>query len=388
MVLRDERQIAKIITCGARYAEIETEELAEKQAIEQAIEHPIANPREEAFQGTSETAPPALRAALPEPVPFSEELAPANEIYNAAKNLLLEAVEDVRMGREVNVAAVIGVVENILDSLVRNPDTLPSLTQLKSHDEYTFSHSVNVGILVVAFGRHHGLAPDALLRLGVGGLLHDIGKVRVPLSILNKPGRYTKDEYAVMKRHPETGGEILYRTPGIAEDSIHPVVEHHERGDGTGYPYNKTLAKMNPFGLIAQLADVYDAMTSERVYHKERPPYEVLRYLYARGQTGHFDLSMVQKFIQCVGIYPVGSLVELSTGESGLVMSVNRDWLLAPRVLIIQSRHGPLTAPFLEVDLAEPNLTPVRTIMSVMDHSSLNINLADYLAKPQHRQSE
>ncbi len=388
MVLRDKGQIEKITACGAQYAEIETEELVEKQAEKQAIEHPLANPKEEAFQDIPETPPPALTAALPEPVPFSEELAPANEIYNAAKNLLLEAVEDVRMGREVNVAAVIGVVENILDSLVRNPDTLPSLTQLKSHDEYTFSHSVNVGILVVAFGRHHGLAPDALLRLGVGGLLHDIGKVHVPLSILNKPGRYTKDEYDVMKRHPETGGEILHRTPGIAEDSIHPALEHHERGDGTGYPYNKTLAKMNPFGLITQLADVYDAMTSERVYHKERPPYEVLRYLYARGQSGHFDLSMVQKFIQCVGIYPVGSLVELNTGESGIVMSVNRNWLLAPRVLITQGRNGPLSPPYLELDLAEPNLRPLRTIMSVQDHSSLNINLADYLAKPQHNPAE
>jgi HD-GYP domain-containing protein (c-di-GMP phosphodiesterase class II) len=245
-----------------------------------------------------------------------------------------------------------------------------------------------VGVLSVAFGRQHGLSPDALLRLGIGGLLHDIGKVRVPLDVLNKPGQYTKDEYNIMKQHPEVGAEILAKTPGIAEESIHPALEHHERGDGTGYPHNKTLAKMNFFGLITQIVDVYDAMTSERVYHQERPPYEVLRYLYARGQSGHFDLATVQKFIQCVGIYPVGSLVELSTGESGIVMSVNRDWLLAPRILITQGRHGPLAAPFLEVDLAEPNLSPVRNILSVLDHSSLSINLADYLAKPQHQQPE
>lgn len=378
MVLRDAAQIAKIIACGARYAEIESEEPLDERPIETV----------EAFDSVSETRPPSLDAAPLESVPFEEELAPANEVYNAAKTILFEAVQDIRMGREVNVAAVAGVVQNILESLIRNPDTLPSLTQLKSHDEYTFSHSVNVGVLTVAFGRHHGLSPDALLRLGIGGLLHDIGKVRIPLDVLNKPGHYTKDEYNLVKQHPEVGAEILSRTPGIAEDSIHPALEHHERGDGTGYPHNKTLAKMNFFGLITQIADVYDAMTSERVYHQERPPYEVLRYLYARGQSGHFDLTTVQKFIQCVGIYPVGSLVELSTGESGIVMSVNRDWLLAPRILIIQGRHGPLAAPFLEVDLAEPNLTPVRTIMSVLDHSSLNINLADYLAKPQHRQSE
>jgi len=230
--------------------------------------------------------------------------------------------------------------------------------------------------------------PAPLLRLGTGALLHDIGKIRVPLAILNKPGRYTKDEYDIMKRHPEAGAEILFRTPGIAEDSIHPALEHHERGDGTGYPYNKTLAKMNFFGLITQVADVYDAMTSKRVYHQERPPYEVLRYLYARGQAGHFDLITVQKFIQCVGIYPVGSLVELNTGESGIVISLNRDSLLAPRVLITQGRLGPLAAPYREVDLAESSLRPPRTIVSVRDHSSHSINLADYLAKPRHRQPE
>jgi HD-GYP domain-containing protein (c-di-GMP phosphodiesterase class II) len=378
MMLRTEAQIAKIIECGAKYAEIETEELANEPASH----------RIEAFEKAPETTVPAPETPRLEQVPFAEEMAPANEVYNAAKTILHDAMEDIRMGREVNVAAVAGVVENILESLIRNPDTLPSLTQLKTHDEYTFCHSVNVGILSVAFGRHHGLSPDALRRLGIGGLLHDIGKVRVPLNILNKPGRYTRDEYDVVKRHPEVGAEILSRTPGIEADSIHPALEHHERGDGTGYPYNKTLAKMNFFGLITQIADVYDAMTSERVYHQERPPYEVLRYLYARGQSGHFDLTTVQKFIQCVGIYPVGSLVELNTGESGIVTSLNRDWLLAPRVLITQGRNGPLAAPYLEVDLAESNLDPTRTIMSVLDHSSFSINLADYLANPQPRQSE
>lgn len=107
-----------------------------------------------------------------------------------------------------------------------------------------------------------------------------------------------------MKRHPEEGAEILHKTNGITEDAIHPVLEHHERGDGSGYPFNKTLAKMNRYGLITQVADVYDAMTSKRAYHQQRPPYEVLRYLYARGQAGHFDFKTVQEFIQCVGIIP------------------------------------------------------------------------------------
>ena len=159
MVLRDEDQIQKIAACGAQYAEIETEELVEKQAIEQSI----ARPQEEAFQDTAETPPPTLKAALSEPVPFSEELAPANEIYNAAKNLLHEAVEDVRMGREVNVAAVIGVVENILDSLVRNPDTLPSLTQLKSQPFFTVIFFKSV--LVTGCTSVGKLSPEMVLKI-------------------------------------------------------------------------------------------------------------------------------------------------------------------------------------------------------------------------------
>jgi putative nucleotidyltransferase with HDIG domain len=380
-VLRDRRQIERIRTCGARYVEIETDETPPD------VNDPLATAIHTAGSVTAPTSPLASPGSC-EPAPYVEELPRANEVYSAAKNVLLEAVEDVRLGREVNIPAVTGIVENIVDSLVRNPDALPSLTRLKSHDEYTFSHSVNVGVLAVAFGRHHGLASDAILRLGTGALLHDIGKVRIPLEILNKAGQYTRREYEIMKRHPEAGAEILYKTHGITEDAIHPALEHHERGDGSGYPFNKTLAKMNRYGLITQVADVYDAMTSERVYHKQRPPYEVLRYLYARGQAGHFDFKTVQEFIQCVGIYPVGSLVQLDTGETAIIMTVNRNWLLAPRILIIEDHSGPLSAPYPEVDLAETSLQPPRTITGVLDHSSLAINLADYLGKPQHHPVE
>jgi putative nucleotidyltransferase with HDIG domain len=382
MALHTDRQIEKIRACGARYAEVETDEvLTESQGENSAPPH---QPTESTLQTIAAGSPDITENS----VPYHEEIGRADEVYTAAKTILLQAVEDVRMGREVNMSAVVDVVDNIVNSLVRNHDALPSLTRLKIHDEYTFSHSVNVGVLAVAFGRHHGLAPEAVRQLGTGALLHDIGKVNIPLSILNKPGRYTREEYDIMKRHPEAGAEILFKTRGITENVIHPALEHHERGDGTGYPYNKTLAKMNRFGLISQVADVYDAMTSERVYHKERPPYEVLRYLYARGQAGQFDFKTVQEFIQCVGIYPVGSLIELNTGETGIVISVNRNWLLAPRVLVLQDRSGPLQPPYLELDLSSGELKPHRSIVSVLDHSSLNINLADYLALLQHRQVE
>jgi HD-GYP domain-containing protein (c-di-GMP phosphodiesterase class II) len=238
---------------------------------------------------------------------------------------------------------------------------------------------VNVGVLATSLGRHRGLEGDALIRLGAGALLHDIGKVVIPIEILNKPGKFTKEEFEVMKRHPEAGAEILAKTDGISEETICPCLEHQERGDGKGYPYGKHLSEMSANGLITQVADVYDAITSERVYHKAKPPYEVLRYLYELGQKGELDVTIVQQFIQCVGIYPVGSFVELDTGERGIVLSLPPSGLLNPRVLIVYDQQGPVLPPCPIVDLSATDLKSRRTIKMVLDPALFGVNPAAYL---------
>jgi HD-GYP domain-containing protein (c-di-GMP phosphodiesterase class II) len=324
-------------------------------------------------------APPPFASFPPEPAPFDEELVRAKAIYLSAKSIIQDSMHDVRMGREVNLASVNEVVGGMVESLVRNRDSLTSLTRLKSFDEYTFYHSVNVGVLATSLGRHRGIEGDALIRLGAGALLHDIGKVMIPVEILNKPGKFTKEEFEVMKRHPEAGAEILAKTAGIAEETICPCLEHQERGDGKGYPYGKKLPEMSLNGLITQVADVYDAITSERVYHKAKPPYEVLRFLYNLGKSGELDLTIVQQFIQCVGIYPVGSFVELDSGERGIVLSLPPSGLLAPRVLIVFDQNGPVFPPCPVVDLSDPDVKPSRTICTVLDPAAFGVNPAAYL---------
>jgi HD-GYP domain-containing protein (c-di-GMP phosphodiesterase class II) len=356
--IHNDQQIEKIRGCGVRFVDIQEES---------ACAAPLV----------SDPDPP--EPELPQPVSHDEELVRAKAIYLSAKSIIQDSMHDVRMGQEINLVAVNDVVGEMVESLVRNRDSLTSLTRLKSFDEYTFYHSVNVGVLATSLGHHRGVEGDDLIRLGAGALLHDIGKVVIPVEILNKPGKFTKEEFEVMKRHPEAGAEILGKTTGAAHDTILPCLEHQERGDGKGYPYGKTLPEMSVNGLITQIADVYDAITSERVYHKAKPPYEVLRYLYTLGQKGELDVTIVQQFIQCVGIYPVGSFVELNTGERGIVLSLPPSGLLAPRVLIIFDQKGPVLPPCPVVDLSASDLEPQRTIKLVLDPAAYGVNPAAYL---------
>lgn len=335
--------------------------------------------------GESEPPPDAVVAGLaaetdrPDAVSFEEEVGQARAVHLAAKAIVRDAMEDVRMGREVNTDAVMEIAGEMVDSLARNRMALTSLTRLHSFDEYTFFHCVNVGVLTTAVGWCQGIVGDELIRLGAGALLHDIGKVTIPLEILNKPGKLTKDEYDVIKRHPEAGAEILHKTPGISEDTIIPCLEHQERGDGTGYPYRKTLAAMSRSGLITQVVDVYDALTTDRVYHKARTPYETLRYLYQLGQSGQLDLTVAQQLIRSTGIYPVGSVVEFDTGERGVVCAVEPRELLRPRVLLVSDGKETLSPPWPVVDLSDQSAGPPRAIRAVLDAAAAGIDPARYL---------
>src|SRR6185295_18586631 len=215
-----------------------------------------------------ETEPiqPIVTPPEPEPatVPFAEELPAARQVYQAAKLVIQQAMEDVRMGRALNMEAVSEVVGKMSDSILRNPDALTSLTRLKQFDEYTFFHSVNTSALALSVGRHLGYERVALLQLGTGMLLHDIGKTLIPVEILNKPGRYDPGEFEIMRQHVLRGAEILASTTGLNDMFLKPALEHHERVDGTGYPHRRPKADLSEFGLIAAIVDIYDAVTSDR----------------------------------------------------------------------------------------------------------------------------
>ncbi len=285
-----------------------------------------------------------------DPVALNEELPRATEIKINVTNVVKNVFNDVRMGKAIEIKDIKTQVATIVDSVFRNRDALLCLANLKDYDEYTFVHSVNVCILAVSFGRHLGLSRDQLESIGLGGLLHDIGKTHIPERILNKPGKYTEEEYTVMKRHVTLGVEILAKHENIPHEAALVTSQHHERYNGTGYPQKLYGEKISLIGQIGSISDVYEAMTYDRVYRKAASCHITLKRLYEWSDT-LFSRTLIEKFIQCIGIYPFGTFVELNTSHSGIVVTVNHEALLRPMVLIHFEKGKKLQNPLL-VDLA------------------------------------
>lgn len=373
MTVTSSDQIAQLRACGVKVLEVTYEEAPiHAESAELTVDEAPVAPEAEPVQ-------PESTEPLPEPIPFTEELPVARQVYLAAKSVIEEAMHDVRMGRAINMDAVNQVVADMAKSAVRNPDALTSLSRLKNFDEYTFYHSVNTSVLALSLGRSMGMNQATLHRLGVGSLLHDIGKTKIPLEILNKPGKFEPHEFEIMKQHAMRGVEVLSGTTGLTDEYVRPALEHHERVDGTGYPYGRSREELSQFGLISAVVDIYDAITSERCYHKAKPAHEALQFLYMISQKGHLEHTLVQRFIQIVGVYPVGSVVALNTGEIAVVRRVNRDAPLMPEVLIVKSDGNTLLSNPETVDLACTERSRRRSIVRVIDQGSVNINPVTYL---------
>lgn len=292
-------------------------------------------------------APPQLEPQ----VSVVEEMDRARSVHAQAHKVVRNMMQDVRLGKAVSMGDVDSVVEAISGSVLRNSGALIGLIGLKNKDDYTFLHSVSVCTLMVAFGRSLGLTGDALRELGIGGLLHDVGKTKVPEAVLNKPGSLTDEEFALIKRHPGDGHAILLETPGVGPIPLDITRHHHERIDGSGYPDRLAGDAITRAARMAAIVDVYDAITADRCYHKGMVATEALRKMWEWSKT-HFDNSMLQAFMRCVGIYPVGSLVRLESGRLGVVTEQNAISLLSPKVRVFfNARDGVYIAPEV-VDLA------------------------------------
>ncbi len=258
----------------------------------------------------------------------------ARQLYTSANKLMQDIMKDVRLGKQVSLEQCGSVVDNIFDSVMRCPSALLPLAQMKNRDEYTFQHSVSVSALAVAFGRVLDLAPAEIKEIALGGLLHDIGKARVPGKILNKPGALDNAEFAIMKGHVVSTAELLKGVRGISETAFNAAAQHHERFDGSGYPHGLKGEQISLHGQMIAIVDVYDAITSIRVYHKDMPPTEALKKMFA-WSGAHFNPRLVQAFIKGIGIYPAGSLVRMESEKLGIVREVVPEKLLQPIVQLI-----------------------------------------------------
>jgi putative nucleotidyltransferase with HDIG domain len=299
------------------------------------------DPGTDAVQGGSAGPEPPRRPGTdrasghePDGKPFPEVIQEALEVRTKTKQVVDHMLEDVRLGRSIDSDEARQAVENVMENITRNQEALICLTQLKNRDEYTSIHSMNVCVLCIAFARHLGLNDNLIRVLGMGALLHDLGKMRVPLEILNKPGKLTAEEFEVMKGHVLLGAEILQDTPGIPPGALKVVLEHHERYKGGGYPHALREDQISWLGQLSAIADVYDAITSDRVYHSHLPPHEAVKRMYAWSQRD-FNVTLMEKFIKCIGIYPLGSAVEINAADIGFVVSYDGSSALKPDVLLV-----------------------------------------------------
>lgn len=295
--------------------------------------------------------------------------------YTSALGLMRDLDRLIRTNRMASAERVRGVVRSLVDNILSNQHALLELSGLKDYDEYTFFHSVNVAILSLALGSMISSDRRFLTSLGVGSLMHDIGKITIPVDVLNKPGALTSGEWDSVRLHPLHGAEVAATMPGLDRSSIVVVLEHHMGQDMDGYPRRRPARRQHLTSRIVAVADAYDAMTSRRSYSDARLQDEAMEVL-ARNAGSAFDPVLVRLFVQMMGIYPPRSVVRLSSGETGVVVHPGDSDILRPCVRVFADAEGAIVEP-RDLDLGGGPDVP--TITACLDPIGLNVDVEDYL---------
>jgi putative nucleotidyltransferase with HDIG domain len=304
----DVNSLAQVISTGEVKKEIELE-----------LEHATETPRKS------------------EPrIPIHQELESARKLQAKSRAAVTSMFNEVRMGNALKVSEAEPLVDEISQSISRNPEAFLNLVRLKNSDDYTYMHSVAVCALMIALGKQLGLTDQSLKDAGTAGLLHDVGKMMIPGKVLNKPGKLTDEEFNIIKEHPRKGWEVLNISTGANAVSLDVCLHHHERVDGKGYPEKISGDELSLFARMGAVCDVYDALTSNRCYKNGWAPAETIRKM-AEWKDGHFDERVFHSFVKTIGIYPSGTLVKLKSGRLGVVLEQTEKSLLTPIVKVFFS---------------------------------------------------
>jgi HD-GYP domain-containing protein (c-di-GMP phosphodiesterase class II) len=373
--------------CEYVYVDPERDEVAERPPRKKI--KPVTNPDGVAATGIRRITrnnfgqvfkAPAKSEFYPVTTAVEEEIPVARDSHRQTVEVINNLLSELQSGDKVELEKVRETVGGMISSIIRNPDAFLWLTRLKDKDAYAYAHCVDACGLSVAFGRYLGFSKAELENLAIGTLLFDIGKLQLPDSLLKKPGRLTDSEVTLIRRHVEFGVDIVREMPGVNKDILSIVLNHHERHDGSGYPRGLAGRKIPVKARIAALVDCYDAIISERAYSSAISTYDAIQLLY-QARDKDFQADMVEQFIQCIGLYPTGTLVELSNGEVGIVLAQNRVRRLRPKVMLVL-RKDKVAYDFNPImDLIEDPRDDDGNLIEIqqpLPHGAYGIDPADY----------
>ncbi len=312
---------------------------------------------------------------------YFQELNKAKVVHRQAILIVKHFYRDIRFAKVLDPRPLLVAVDEMMSSIFRNADALPSLIRIKDVTEYVFNHSVNVSILSIALGKALGYKKESIFEVGLGALLQDCGMMRMPESLMNKKGIYSKAERKLVEKHPIRSVEIIKNIREVPTNCLVIAEQHHERWNGRGYPHHLKGNEIHAYSLIASIADVYDAITSAREYRPARTPQSGLATIF-KGSNIDFSREYVQLLTKIIGVYPVGSFVKLNDNSMGIVTQVDKGKLLHPRVLILfNSRGDKLDKPY-EIDTSEKlwgTNTYLKSISGSLNPEAFNTEVNKYL---------
>ncbi|EEX92217.1 HD-GYP domain-containing protein [Vibrio orientalis CIP 102891 = ATCC 33934] len=340
-----QQAIKQLIDNGIKFAWVDPELSAKGSVFKPAVE---PEPEEE----TAEEVKPVKKKKLSR---FSQQQK-AQKIIRDAKGLAQKILTQTFEGKPIELDELDVMADDLIESVLLHSDALHCVSALRSKDEYLLEHSVNVATLLVTFGKYLELPKETLKQMAIGGIIHDVGKIKVDDKVLHKPAKLTAEEFEHMKLHQVFAGEIIVTVDGLSDVSRDVCLMHHEKLDGTGYPNGLTADQLPTHGRMSCIVDIYDALTADRCYKQGMSPAEAFKILLSLTPN-HLDKELVYKFINCIGVYPVGAIVELSDGRVGIVWTSNSNEPLKPEIKCFYSRKY---KRFIDVAFVNLKSSPVK----------------------------